>query len=105
MSTIWMTVDGRPLRGTRPPSKDWPHGSRQVIRRAMFELYFTQMSRFNASRRIRRAMAHAKMHHIYGMVKAEQLAAGVIGALPVPKETSWLAALSKIAKDIFKPWE
>jgi len=100
MVTIWSS--DKPIRGTIPAGKDWPHGSRQVIRRGMTSMYVNQMARFDVSRRLRRSMARFKMHSVYQAVKAEQLAMGIEGQLPVPKQVSWLVALAKKAADIFK---
>lgn len=83
------------------PSKDWPFGSRQVIRKGMTTMYFNIFSRYEVPRRVRRAMARAKMHRVYAATKLEQLNNGIIGKLPVPKPASWLAALAKTAKEIF----
>lgn len=102
MARIWWNESGAPIRGTIPVGKDWPHGSRQVIRRTMASMYFNHMARFNVSRRIRRAMARAKMHNVYQAVKQEQLAMGLEGPLLIPKPVSWLVALAKKAADIFK---
>ena len=98
MATIWSS--DKPIRGTIPAGKDWPHGSRQVIRRGMTQMYINQMARFDASRRLRRSMARAKMHNIYRTVKQDQLENGIVGNLP--KKAGWLASLARKAADIFK---
>ena len=101
MATIYFREDGRPFRGSIPPNKEWPFGSRQVIRRGMTGMYFNIFSNLNVSRRIRRAMARSKMHRVYRATKLKQLNNDIIGNLPVPKRQSWLAALAKKARDIF----
>jgi hypothetical protein len=101
MATIYYREDGKAFRGTIPPKKDWPFGSRQVIRRGMTGMYFNIFSNLNVSRRVRRAMARSKMHRVYAATKLEQLNNGIIGNLPVPNKQSWLTALAKKAKEIF----
>jgi hypothetical protein len=100
MARIYYSPNESPFRGTLPVDKTWPHGSRQVIRNAMTDMYFNIFSRYALPRRMRRAMARSKMHNVYKATKQDQLAQGIVGNLP--KKETWLQALARKASDIFK---
>lgn len=98
--TLWSNLP----HGIRGPllKKDttWPYGSRQVRRRAMFLMYYRQISIYNLPRKNRRLMAKSRMHQVYAGISAEMQAENVKLVKPAER-ISWYSHAIKVAKELF----